>query len=315
MDLFKEIAAARTSGGLSQAELAASLGMPRLAVARLESGIGSTARLLMVMKRLEVRLSGIARGGSLPEQLRARRLRRGWTVDYAAARAGLTGKTVQAVEAGGGNAASLSALLSVIAPRAKRSAPPRSSWSFDSTGLDERDQRFTPGWFLEKITSAFGPIDIDPCGHELSAVKAGRRIVLPECGLSTPWSGRLAYVNPPYSAVVTWMERAAAAWQRGETQTIVMLVPTRTDSETYQQRVSREADTLFLSGRIRFESPQGLAWAAPFSLMLLVWGAEEERIRRFMKLSPAARMRPWGGNRSDGQHHLSNPQATYKGNC
>lgn len=293
LDLLREIIDARKGKGLSQVELAARLGLPRLAIARLEIGIGSAARLCSVMQELDVRLSGIGRGASLPDQLRARRERREWSIEGAAVRAGLTKKTVEAVEAGGGSAASLIKLVSAVAPKAKRSEPARSSWAFDPSGLDERDKRFTPKWFLDKVVDAFGPIDLDPCAHEQSAVEAGRKIILPECGLAGRWSGRLAYVNPPFSGVVRWMNRAASAWERGEVEVIVMLIPARTDSETFQKRVSRYADTLFLGGRIRFESPQGLAWAAPFSLMLVVWGADESEIQRFIELSPAVRMRPW----------------------
>ena len=293
MNLLHQIVAARTGKGLSQIELANRIGVARLAITRLEAGVGSTARLLAVMAELEVRLSGIARGSTLPDQLRTRRLRLGWSVADVAERAGLTSKTVEAVEVGRGSAASLLKLLAAVAPKAKRSKPARSSWGFDPTGLEERDKRFTPKWFLDKVTEAFGPIDLDPCGHELSAVEARRKIILPECGIASAWSGRLAYVNPPFSAVVAWMDRAATAWEKGEVETIVMLVPARTDSETYQKRVSRDAETLFLGGRIRFESPAGLAWAAPFSLMLVVWGAQDSAIERFRALAPSVRMRPW----------------------
>ena len=293
MDLLNEIAEARLGKGFSQTELADRIGVTRLAIARLEAGVGSTARMLAVMNALEVRLSGIARGVTLPEQLRARRLRLGWSVAEVADRSGLTVKTVEVVEAGSGSAASLLKLLTAVAPRAHRSKPAKSSWSFDHTGYDERDKRFTPKWFLDKVVDAFGLIDLDPCGHEQSAVEAKRRIILPECGLAGAWSGRLAWVNPPFSAVVKWMDRASAAWETGEVETIVMLVPARTDSETYQRRVSKNADTLFLGGRIRFESPQGLAWAAPFSLMIVIWGGDENAIERFRELAPSVRMRPW----------------------
>ena len=121
MKLLQEIVAARNGKGLSQSDLADRTGVARLAIARLETGIGSTTRLLAVMAELEVRLSGIARGPTLPAQLRARRLRLGWTVADVANRAGLTSKTVEAVEVGKGSVASLLKLLAVVAPKATRS--------------------------------------------------------------------------------------------------------------------------------------------------------------------------------------------------
>ena len=107
MDLLKEIAEARAGKGLSQSDLGARVDVARLAIARLEAGVGSTVRLLAVMAELEVRLSGIARGATLPDQLCARRLRLGWSIGDVADRAKLTSKTVEAVEAGQGSVSSL----------------------------------------------------------------------------------------------------------------------------------------------------------------------------------------------------------------
>lgn len=141
MDLFKELAAARSSNGLSQTDLAEKLGVTRLAVARMEVGIGSTVRLLAAMNELEIRLSGVAGGATLPDQVRARRERRGWSVIEAADRAGLAAKTVEAIEAGQASAASLVKLLSVIAPRACIAKPVRSSWGYDAMLPAARDRR------------------------------------------------------------------------------------------------------------------------------------------------------------------------------
>ena len=294
MDLLSELAATRSGQGISQATLAARLGVPRLAVTRLEAGVGSVALLLRAMAMIELRISGVARGGTLPAQLRARRERLGLTIDVVAKRADLDPRTVEAVERGAGTVASLTALLTTIAPKAKKSEPPRASWSYDQSGHGERDKRFTPGWFLAHVVEAFGAVDLDPCAHEASSVEARTEFILPQCGLASSWSGhRLAYINPPYSGVSIWLERAADAWDAGEVATIVMLVPTRTDSAVFQDRVSRDADVLFLGGRMRFESTEGLRWPAPFALMLVVWGGDENSIQRFIELVPTVRMRPW----------------------
>lgn len=294
MDLLREVAAARSGLGLSQQALATKVGVSRLAITRLENEVGSIALLLRVMATLDFRVSGVARGASLPEQLRERRKRLGITIDRAAAKADLDPRTVRAVEDGRGNIGSLVALLRTLAPKAKKSDPPRASWAYDPRGLEERDKRFTPRWFLDHVTNAFGPIDIDPCAHPASAVEARRKIILPECGLASSWAGHsFAFINPPFSAVSGWMTRAADAWDQEEVETIVMLVPARTDSNVFQERVSRHADVLFLRGRIRFESVEGLAWPAPFSLMVAIWGASEQQIARFIELAPSVRMKPW----------------------
>ena len=292
MNLLAELAAMRTGQGLSQATLAARLGVPRLAITRLESGIGSAKLLQRAMEEIGLRVSGVARGDSLPEQLRARRTRLGMDEQRIAKKADLDVRTLRAVERGESTVGSLLAVLAAVAPNAKRSDPPRASWAYDPRGLAERDKRFTPRWLLDHIVAAFGEIDLDPCAHELSAVEAKRRIMLPQDGLAASWAGHgFTYVNPPYSAASAWMTRITNAWDQQEVSKIAMLVPCRTDSEVFQRRISRFAETLFLGGRFRFESPAGLAWAAPFALMLNVWRASEDEIERFQTLMPSVRMR------------------------
>jgi len=297
MNLLLDIAEARKRGGLSQEQLALRLGVPRLKITRLEAGVGSVDTLTHVMSALDFRVSGVARGPDLPTQIRARRERLKWSIDKMSAKTGLDSRTILAVERGEGTVISLLSILRVIAPDAKRSEPPRASWAYDPANM-ERDQRFTPKWFLSHIVESFGSIDLDPCAHELASVESRRKILLPECGLDASWQGAgLTFINPPFSAVTRWMSRAAEAWDRKEVSAIAMLVPARTDSEVYQQIVSRDADTLFLGGRMRFESAKGLAWPAPFSLMLILWGMSEEQIARFIGRAPSVRMRPWRGGR------------------
>ena len=67
---------------------------------------------------------------------------------------------------------------------------------------------------MEKIYAAFGEIDINPCAHSLSPVVARQRIMLSEGGdgLTNKWSGKIAFVNPPFSAQLKWLRRAHDEW-------------------------------------------------------------------------------------------------------
>ena len=77
---------------------------------------------------------------------------------------------------------------------------------------------------MTSIYDAFGPVDLDPCAHPSSPVIASRRIIPAEGGdgLSDPWSGRLAFVNPPYSAQLHRLKRAYQQWSTGNVQTVVL---------------------------------------------------------------------------------------------
>lgn len=139
-------------------------------------------------------------------------------------------------------------LLAVLAPKVRRRAPERSYWG--EGDKHDRDSRFTPLEFLAHIYEAFGPIDLDPCGHESSPVIAKQRILLSEGGdgLAEPWSGRLVYVNPPFSKFLVWLKRAHEQWQVGNAETVLCLGPVRTDSIWFQDVLCNDADIYLLGG-------------------------------------------------------------------
>ena len=268
-----DLRSARRNKGWTQKTLADRAGVSEQAIHRLERGIGSVATLEAVMAALEFRLTGIGPGDTLAEQLRSRRLKQGTTLDALAARTGLTRKTISNIEKGGGSVASLLRLMERLAPNAKRRAPERAYWG--QGNKEDRDSRFTPPEFMENIYAAFGPIDIDPCAHRLSPVVAKRRILLDEGGdgLADDWSGRLAFVNPPFSAQLKWLQRAHEQWRAGNVEVVVCLVPARTDSAWFHHTLTADADICLLEGRVRFLDLRGRAQPTPFSLMLVALGA------------------------------------------
>lgn len=252
----------------------------------MEKGVGSVATLVAVMDALDFRLTGIGRGVSLPQQLRANRLGRSVSLREAAARTGLSRATIAGVERGEGTIASLLRLLSDLAPRAKRRAKERAFWGVGDKV--DRDSRFTPPEFMAHVDAAFGEIDLDPCAHRLSPVVARRRILLDEGGdgLVDDWSGRLAFVNPPFSELTRWLERAHDEWSAGRVETVVCLVPVRTDSALFHDRLSADAHIYLLRGRVRFLDPRGGAQPTPFSLMVLTLGTNPAQRAAFARALP-----------------------------
>jgi transcriptional regulator with XRE-family HTH domain len=206
--LIEAIRAARRSSGLTREALAARAGCSPQKIKRLEQGVGSAQTLTAVMKALDFRLTGLGPGASLGEQMRSRRLKRGLSIQQIADRTRLSRNTIVSLEQGSGSLASLLKLLGVLAPNLRRRAPERSYWG-EGDKLD-RDSRFTPPDFLQSIYDAFGEVDLDPCANELSPVIAKHRILPSEGGdgLHDNWSGRFAFVNPPFSAQLKWLQRA-----------------------------------------------------------------------------------------------------------
>lgn len=284
--LIKDLRNARQLAGWSQNALAARMGVDAQAIKRLEKGIGSVSTLLAAMTALDYRLTGLGPGKNLREQLRGRRLKRAMSLHDVALRAGLSRATVASIERGGGSVASLMRLLAVLAPRAKRRTPERSYWG--QSDKEDRDSRFTPADFMTGVYTAFGEVDLDPCAHQLSPVIARRRILLSEGGdgLADDWSGRLAFMNPPFSELLKWLRRAHDQWRAGRIQTVVCLVPVRTDSAWFHQTLAADADIYLLQGRVRFLDSRGRGQHTPFSLMVVTLGATAEQKKRYAELVP-----------------------------
>ena len=284
--LLKELREARRLAGWSQRTLANRIGADAQTIKRLEKGAGSVGTLIKVMKALDFRLTGLAPGRSLAEQLRATRRKRSMSLDEMTEKTKLSRTTIASLERGGGSVKSLLRLMAVLAPRARRRAQERSYWG--QGDKDERDSRFTPPDFMAAIYAAFGEIDLDPCGHVLSPVIARRRILLSEGGdgLTDAWSGRLVFVNPPFSELLKWLQRAHGQWRAGTVETVVCLGPVRTDSRWFHDTLSADADIYLLRGRVRFLDPRGQGQHTPFSLMVLTVGATAEQKKRYAELVP-----------------------------
>lgn len=284
--MIEELRLARRSEGWSQTTLANRIGVDAQTIKRMEKGVGSVKTLIAAMAALDFRLTGLGPGSALPEQLRIRRLKRSISLDQMAVRTGLSRTTIASLERGGGSIASLLRLLEALAPGVRRRAPERSYWG--QGDKEDRDSRFTPQDFMASIYAAFGEVDLDPCAHLLSPVVAHRRILKSEGGdgLTGEWSGRLVFVNPPFSALLKWLRRAHEQWQTGKVETVLCLVPVRTDSATFHDTLSTDADIFFLKGRVRFLNSEGKGQHTPFSLMLLVLGTTSAQRAKYAELVP-----------------------------
>jgi site-specific DNA-methyltransferase (adenine-specific) len=88
-------------------------------------------------------------------------------------------------------------------------------------------------------------------------------------GLAQDWTDERCWMNPPYSALEAWTEKAAR-----ESALTVGLLPVRTDLAWFHDHVlAAGAEVRFIRGRLRFghgEAP--LEHNAPFASMVVVWG-------------------------------------------
>lgn len=87
-------------------------------------------------------------------------------------------------------------------------------------------------------------------------------------GLATSWADSRVWINPPYGREIgLWVDKANK--EAGHAHLIVMLVPSRTDTEWWHRGI-RLARPVFLKGRLKFKGAES---SAPFPSALLIWNA------------------------------------------
>lgn len=90
---------------------------------------------------------------------------------------------------------------------------------------------------MASIYEAFGVVDLVPCADELSPVIAERRIMPSADGnrSTDQWSGRLIFMNPPYSEQLKSLRRAYERWIASAVDAFFCLVPVRTDLSRFHE--------------------------------------------------------------------------------
>jgi hypothetical protein len=85
-------------------------------------------------------------------------------------------------------------------------------------------------------------------------------------GLSVAW-GKSNFVNPPYGRELPkWIAKAHTEALLGKT--VVLLIPSRTDTRWWHEHVMAADEIRYLKGRITF---QGAAHPAPFPSAIAIW--------------------------------------------
>jgi len=124
----------------------------------------------------------------------------------------------------------------------------------------------TPRELLESLYTVFC-LDLDPCSDSKKNpnVKARFHYTEEDNGLNKPWFG-VVYVNPPYGRKISqWVHKAATCGA----ETVVCLLPARTDTRWWQDHVPSASFVVFVRGRLRFGTA---ANSAPFPSALVVFG-------------------------------------------
>jgi site-specific DNA-methyltransferase (adenine-specific) len=127
------------------------------------------------------------------------------------------------------------------------------------------DDWFTPKWLYDSLKEEFN-IDFDPCPYRDSEKR----------GLIDHW-GKRVFVNPPYSQLDAWFEKAMNELELGNSELIIFLVFARTGTKWFHKYIwdaqqhtfkSKVSQIRFLRGRLKFGDANG---SAPDDSMLVIF--------------------------------------------
>lgn len=127
----------------------------------------------------------------------------------------------------------------------------------------------TPQRLFDDLNREFH-FTLDACATAQNA-KCARYYSPDQNGLRQPWDG-VVWCNPPYGRKIgQWVRKAFAASSEGST--VVMLLPSRTDTKWFHDWIYNRSEIRFLKGRLKFGGAKN---AAPFPSMVVIFRGVKE---------------------------------------
>ena len=127
------------------------------------------------------------------------------------------------------------------------------------------DEWATPQDLFDELDAEFH-FDIDACASDLNH-KCDEYYTKIRDGLTADWRGKTVFCNPPYSDIARWVEKCYREGTKDNT-TVVLLIPSRTDTTYFHNFIYHRAEIRFVGGRLKFE---GAKWNAPFPSMIVIF--------------------------------------------
>lgn len=135
----------------------------------------------------------------------------------------------------------------------------------------ETNEWETPEDLFNKLDRFF-QFTLDAAATEKNA-KCKKYYTIETDGLSKPWSGETVWLNPPYGREISkWVKKSYEESQLPYT-TVVMLIPSRTDTSYWHDYVMKASDIYYIRGRVKFyNTEKGGNTPAPFPSAIVVFG-------------------------------------------
>lgn len=127
----------------------------------------------------------------------------------------------------------------------------------------------TPQDFFDKLNDEFH-FTLDACALPSNA-KCEKYYTPDDNGLVKDWDGTV-WCNPPYGREIGKWVRKAFIENRFCGTTVVMLLPSRTDTKWFHNYIYGKAEIRFVRGRLKFGGGKN---SAPFPSMVVVFRGRE----------------------------------------
>ena len=135
------------------------------------------------------------------------------------------------------------------------------------------DEWSTPDDLYQKLNAEFN-FTLDPCSTDLNN-KHMNHFTINDNGLEKSWDGEIVFMNPPYSAIKQWIQKAYNE-SKYSNATVVALIPSRTDT-LYWNEYCMDGDICkeirFIKGRLKFGSQKN---SAPFPSAIIIFSPPEK---------------------------------------
>ena len=131
----------------------------------------------------------------------------------------------------------------------------------------------TPQDFFDELDQEFH-FELDVCATNDNH-KCDCYFTPEQDGLSQDWDCDVCWCNPPYGREIgRWVEKAYKTVEQNK-NTVVMLLPARTDTKWFHEYIYGKAEVRFIKGRLKFGGAKN---SAPFPSMVVVFRPELEML-------------------------------------
>lgn len=138
----------------------------------------------------------------------------------------------------------------------------------------DKDDWETPQKLFDELDASFH-FTLDPASSD-SNFKVAKHYTKQDDGLSKDWGGEVVFCNPPYGREIPKWARKCFEESKKPGTTVVLLVPSRTDTKWFHDYIYGKCDQLiFIKGRLKFEVGGEKRDAAPFPSLLAIYESDE----------------------------------------